>query len=481
MPLEIMQMTKLMNILIFVLIGGSLYQLHGQDISTNPPEHQVYINDVLIEGNKITKRNIFLRELVFSIGDSLEEKQLKPAFEKSRENLLNLSIFNFVTIESQHVSEKEVNVIIKVTERWYIWPTPIFEHGDRNLSAFLKEPQWNKLNYGVWLKWNNFRGRNELLNARVRLGYKEQYVLQYEKPNIGPGENHKIFVSYSLLRQHRVNYISLENMPVYFTDEDKYAYNSTDAFVAYAYRPELYSRHRIRLHYVNDWISDTVASLNPELFGNDFTRHKLFKIDYVYNYDNRDSKVYPLEGQAYKIKLQRLGLGIIQDYPYGSWEAEAALFYHRKIADRFYFTEVSKGKLASNKDVPLSQKQALGYTENLTAYDSYVIDGTDYIVNKIIFRYQLLKPHEFTFPLLKAKQFSKAYFGIYLNYLADIGYVNNKVNIPSNTMVNKLQYSTGIGIDFVTYYDKVFGIEYAINRYGTTGFFFHIATPFYEW
>ena len=48
-------------------------------------------------------------------------------------------------------------------------------------------------------------------------------------------------------------------------------------------------------------------------------------------------------------------------------------------------------------------------------------------------------------------------------------------------MVNELQYSAGIGIDIVTYYDKVLGIEYAINRYGMKGFFFHVTTPFFDW
>ena len=114
-------------------------------------------------------------------------------------------------------------MIVEVQERWYIWPNPIFEHGERNLSTFLKEPEWSKLNYGMWLKWNNFRGRNELLNAKVRLGYREQYMLQYEKPNLGVNENHKLFLSYSLSRQRRVSYATENNRPVYFRDDDNYA------------------------------------------------------------------------------------------------------------------------------------------------------------------------------------------------------------------------------------------------------------------
>lgn len=477
---EIMQMTRARNFFIIILFGASLQQISAQERSILP-DNLIIINDVQIEGNRITKRNIILRELLFSVGDTIEKMELIPGIEKSRENLLNLSIFNFVTFDTEHLEDGRINLLISVTERWYIWPSPIFEHGERNLSAFLKDPQWNKLNYGLWLKWNNFRGRNELLNLKFRLGYREQYVLQYEKPNLGASENHKIYLSYSLSRMHQVNYVTIENRPIYFRDDEKYAFNTAAAFIAYSYRPQLYSQHRIRLHFVNDWVSDTVALLNPGYFGNGFTSHKQFKLDYVFIYDERDSKIYPLEGEAYKFKIQRYGLGFLNDYPYNNWEAEAGFFLHRRLSERFYFTDVAKGKVSSNKAIPLFQQNALGYSENMTGYDAYVIDGTDYFVNKAILKFSLVKPSIFQIPYLKANQFSKTYFAVYLNLLADVGYVYNKFPGPTNFMVNELQYSTGIGIDFVTYYDKVFGIEYAINRYGMHGFFFHVATTFAEW
>lgn len=450
--------------------------------TTSAPDNSLVVREIILNGNKVTKRNIILRELAFTGGDTIMKMELIPALERSRENLLNLSLFNFVTLDVEHLSGNQINVLIDVQERWYIWPSPIFEHGDRNLSSFLKEPKWNKVNYGLALKWNNFRGRNEVLNAMIRLGYKENYVLQYEKPNLGTRQNHKLTASYSLSRQHRINYITRSNKPVYFTDENEYALNSSDAFIAYSYRPQLYSRHRIRLHLINDRVSDSVALLNPEFFGVGYTSYRHLSLDYVFTYDARDSKIYPLEGEALKLKVQRSGLGIFKEYPFGGIEAEAAVFYHTKIGGRFYFTDVAKGKISSNKTVPLVQQKAFGYTENLTGYDDYIIDGTDYFVNKIIFKFQAVRPKTISVPFLNIKQFSKIHFAMYINVLGDFGYVKNITGVdPSNFMVNALQYSTGIGIDFVTYYDKVLGIEYAINKYGATGFFFHVKTPFYDW
>ena len=67
------------------------------------------------------------------------------------------------------------------------------------------------------------------------------------------------------------------------------------------------------------------------------------------------------------------------------------VFYHKKIAGRFFFADVAKGKVSTNKHVPLMMQKALGYAENFVAYDDFVIDGTDYFINKFI------KLSEFTF------------------------------------------------------------------------------------
>jgi hypothetical protein len=48
-------------------------------------------------------------------------------------------------------------------------------------------------------------------------------------------------------------------------------------------------------------------------------------------------------------------------------------------------------------------------------------------------------------------------------------------------MLNDWQFSAGIGLDLVTYYDQVFRIDFAYNKYHEYGIFFHIETPFYRW
>ncbi len=488
-------MRKVVLVIGFLFLWIPEINLFAQG-SDSIPATKLFIRDIIIEGNKVTKEKIFIRELIFHQGDTIEKMDLLPALEQSKENLLNLSIFNFVSLDVQHYPGNKIDVIITVTERWYIWPTPILEMADRNFSAFLEDFDWTHTNYGLWLKWNNFRGRNELLSAKVRLGYKEQYLLEYEKPNIGINQNHKIAFGYSFMRQHRVNYQTLDNKPVYYKKFPEYALNLGDAYLAYTYRPGLYSKHKLRAHFLYDWLGDSVSTLNPNYFGEGKDTLKGFRLDYVFNYDIRDSKVYPLDGHAFKVKVQRYGFGIIKDYPYNNWLLEGTSFYHKKLSNKIYIANVTRAKISSNKEVPFIQQKALGYAEYMTGYERFVIDGSDFFISKFITKFQILKPTSFQLPLIKAKQFNKVHLAIYMNVLADIGYVNNKSSYldpsndmaldPSNYMANELQYSFGIGLDFVTYYDKVFRMEYSINRYVKDGpefrgFFFHLETPFFRW
>jgi len=110
-----------------------------------------------------------------------------------------------------------------------------------------------------------------------------------------------------------------------------------------------------------------------------------------------------------------------------------------------------------------------------------VIDGSDYVLSLYNFKIQVVKPRIYTIPFIGMEQFNRIHYAVYVNVFADAGYVNNEFPNPTNTMVNTWQFSTGIGIDLVTYYDRVFSIYYAINRYGEHGLFIQVETPFSRW
>ncbi|MEN8226990.1 MAG: BamA/TamA family outer membrane protein [Bacteroidota bacterium] len=471
------------RVIIIMMVGfllGFTQASHAQEPLVIAQDRLV-IEDILIQGNQVTKDPIILRELVFGIGDTILKMELLPAFQRSKENLLNLTLFNFVYFDATHLPGNRINVQITVTERWYIWPIPILEYAERNFSEFVKNREWDKINYGFFLKWKNFRGRNEMLTTKIRLGYSQVYSLDYTVPNIGKRQQHGVSSGFNMHQQNEVIIATVSNQPVEYKPWEKPAEIRLNAYTRYTFRRKLYTAHTLRFEYFDYIVSDSVAIYNPNFLGEGRTQLQFFALSYIFNHDVRDSKVYPLEGFAVKIRADQLGMGIIPDYPYATLRITGNLMFHQKLANRIYFYNTTKGRYSSEKFMPYALNRGLGYNEFLSGYESYVMDGSDYVISKYNLKFQVIKPTTQSIPFIGMEQFKKVHYAIYFNVFADAGYVNNVFPHPTNNMVNSWQFSTGVGLDFVTYYDQVFRIDYAFNRYGEHGLFFHIETPFYRW
>jgi outer membrane protein assembly factor BamA len=473
-------MDKAIKMLVICFLLCHATEVISQD-SLVIADDKLVIHDIRIKGNDVTHESIILRELIFSVGDTVPKMELIPSLQRSRENLLNLALFNFVYLNVDHLGANSIDVIIEVTERWYIWPIPILEYADRNFNTFIQNRDWDKINYGVWLKWNNFRGRNELLTGKLRLGYVKEYALSYTKPNLGKRQRHGVSANFNINNQNEVNVATVNNEPLEYQPEDLPAYSRINASVHYTYRRKYYTTHSLRLEYYDYRVSDSVAIVNPNYLGDGRTRTNYFMLSYLFNYDVRDSKVYPLEGLDIKLRAEQIGLGLIKDFKTPAFRFTGILIYHQKIANRLYFYNATKARYSSEKILPHFLNEALGYEANLSGYEPYVIDGSDYVITKYNMKFQVVKPSSYTIPFIRMKQFNKIHYAVYFNVFADAGYVNNDFPNPTNTMVNTWQFSAGAGIDLVTYYDQVFRIDYAINRYGEHGFFLHIETPFSRW
>jgi outer membrane protein assembly factor BamA len=481
-------MTRIITILFVGFMLGQVLVSRAQDQLVIPDDRLV-VEGFEILGNEVTRDPIIIRELLFGIGDTILKMDLITAFHRSRGNLLNTSLFNFVSIDATHLPGNRIIVKITVTERWYIWPVPILEYAERNFNEFITNWEWDKLVYGAWLKWSNFRGRNELLTGKIRLGYINEYALTYQVPNLGKKQRHGMSFGFNINHQNEVNVSTEFNQPVEYKPIEIPAQIRINAFAKYSYRRKLYSIHSLRMDYLNYDVSDsiTIEPQNPNYLGTDpsngtpLTNLNYFLLVYEFRHDVRDSKFYPLNGFAVKLRVQKLGLGIIQDFPYPSLRLTGVFMFHQELANRLYFYNTSKVSFSSEKLPPHVMNKGLGYNEWLSAYEPYVMDGSDYFISKYNLKFNLVKPTTKTLPLIKMEQFNKVHYAIYMNLFVDAGYVNNEFPNPTNTMVNNWQFSAGVGLDFVTYYDKVFRIDYAINRYGEHGLFFHIDTPFYRW
>ncbi len=66
---------------------------------------------------------------------------------------------------------------------------------------------------------------------------------------------------------------------------------------------------------------------------------------------------------------------------------------------------------------------------------------------------------------------------LYLNTFTDTGYVSTPSTVAGNRLPGRLLASAGIGVHLVTYYDRVFTLEYTRTLRGQGGFFFRSEFP----
>src|SRR5690348_1297204 len=76
------------------------------------------ISGITVEGNKSTKERVILREMLLREGDSIPtSEQLYYLLERSRQNVLNMSLFTSVTIQPLYLSAHDVFLTVTVGER----------------------------------------------------------------------------------------------------------------------------------------------------------------------------------------------------------------------------------------------------------------------------------------------------------------------------------------------------------------------------
>ena len=102
---------------------------------TQVAQAQITVTSITLNGNLKTQNDIILRELSFEKNKSYSNHDLTKRIKESKENLINLRLFNFVEI-NKNETQGTVQIIIDVIERWYIWPYPVFEIYERNFNTW---------------------------------------------------------------------------------------------------------------------------------------------------------------------------------------------------------------------------------------------------------------------------------------------------------------------------------------------------------
>lgn len=458
---------------------ASSFALNLDSCATKSSTKEIIVGDINLEGNTTTKDKILFREITFRSGDTLNCREFCEKIVQSRQNLLNRSIFNFVQMDTLHDANfsQVIHVNVSVIERWYIWPLPIFELADRNFNAWWETKDFRRANYGVFLTYNNFRGRLEQLKVLLRAGYNQNYYLLYEVPYITEAQNLGLGIQmgYSLSRE--VPYLTMDNKQLFYRAVDSYARKEFYASLKVSYRDGIHTSHSLSMGYEKSKYADTLLDLNPDFVESREGKYQMIHINYYFKRDFRDSKPYPLNGYYWDVDFHQYGFGLMPDEPLIS-TLKTTFDIYRPISKRWFWASSVTARITGSDFQPYFMQKALGYGNDfIRSYELYVIDGKSHALLKSNLKFALVQPTMRQLPLIKSDKFGKIHFAAYLNWLFDIGYAHNPKSNPTNNFQNKLLYGTGIGLDLVTYYDLVWRFETSVNQYGSAGFFIHFVAP----
>ena len=463
--------SRLAHILILIFLSINVHQIsYGAG-----NEEVLKVSKIKITGNALTSERVILRELPFQIGDSLHFSTLQDYIKQSTDNLTNTLLFNFISV-SHSITQNNIEWHIDVEERWYIWPFPIFEYDDRNFSAFLKNGDLSRINYGIYLRVNNFRGMNELLKVRAVWGYQRQIDLQYITYNLDKGKRHGLSAWVSYFTNNEVNYATANNKPLYYRSLNGPARRIFFTKLSYHYRPKHHWYHTVTLGYVRGSITDSLAQLNSNYLGDGNTKLQYNLLLYEAILDKRNSKIFPLGGYLVKTEFGRQGS--LTNKTMSFWYAQITGGVYGKIFKRVYAGSDLMGKINTRQNLPYFANEAIGYTDFIRGYEHYVTNGSNFFINKNSLKFELLPSKVFNLPLIPDGKFKKAHLALYWSLFADTGYVKTNTNSTTNGLEDKFLYGYGTGLYIVAYYDIVFRIEYSFNGLGESGLFFHFGTPF---
>lgn len=448
---------------------------------TTDSSSQYTIRSIKLIGNKKTKDKIILRELVKKEGDTLTLKYHPHIKLRSEYNIFNTQLFIFDSILSTvNDSSRTIDYIIKLKERWYIWPIPFVDYLDRNINSWWQTKETSRLAVGMQINFENFSGVKDWLLIQFRVGYANQFVINYRLPYLNKKQTLGTYVQYAYNEFNKISYATYSNKQQFVTNENEHVRTDNSVRVGMFYRPRLFQYHSFDVGAYQINVSPFLRSYNPDYLLNQSNKLSFINLAYRASFDNRDNKIYPLKGTVLDLIISKDGLNLSEQSPLNY---AATLFTYKQflpIHKKLNFATLWRTRLVNvDKKVPYIYNQALGYSNFIRGYEYNVIDGQNYFLTKNSFRFQLIKPkfHEINV-LKKENPFSTIPFYAYINLFIDAGYVQEKFYTENNALNNTFQYGYGAGIDFITYYDFVMRLEYSFNKMKQSGFFIHFASGF---
>ncbi len=397
------------------------------------------VDSILIEGNKITKDFVILRELTIKPGDVVSGATV----DYNSERVFSLGLFNKVILYfNQQQNPERNNLVIHVEESWYIYPIPFVRLRDKDLS---------KSSYGLYVTYKNFRGRNEEIKSKIELGYDPTYYVEYYNPLII--ESFDISFSTALTYQTIVNKSKIAE--AMYGKEFSYKYRKIDFIFGKRLNPfnTLYTIFGFK--YL-----DAPADINKNILASNTSIDRVFSAGLSYVLDTRDLKQYAQSGTYGAATLTHFGFGV-KNVSYNMLYLDYRQY--QNIVSKLIFKWRGSYRHTFGENIPFYDQSYLGSSEYVRGHKNDLREGNNYILSSFEIVHPLVKNWNISLDLpVLPKKLTSARVEIYISGFADAGVVYNngdKIKIPN------FDAGYGFGMTVLILPFNAVRFEYAFNEY----------------
>src|SRR5690606_27992 len=156
-----------------------------------------------------------------------------------------------------------------------------------------------RINLGLTLTHNNFRGNRETVSLTGQVGYTQKAGFTYSRPYADKSQKHGFSLSFFGLQNREIAFQTSANKLEFARHFGNFMQRRFEGAAGYTYRPAYAVTHLAQLSFHHYWISDTVRQLNPEYLGDNRNEQNVLKLAYRFEYNGVDNWNYPLTGSRF--------------------------------------------------------------------------------------------------------------------------------------------------------------------------------------
>lgn len=441
-------------------------------------ESYIIIEEICYIGNSKTRERVVERELTFHVGDTIAIEAIGTMIASNEKLLTNNFLFKSarINISQWDIRTNQVRLDVWVEERWYYYPSPIFELSDRNFNVWWVQQHRDlkRTNIGLDIKVNNLTGNYDQLKLKGQLGFTPKFQIDYQFPYINRKQTIGLLLNALWTTNEEVVYAIEGNKEVFGREGGRKLLNRFRLVLGLDYRPRLFTHHFLKIGYLSNTIDSVVTLWNQDYFLNGATAQRFLTASYEYTFNNARTVFYPMTGDQIKFGVTDEGLGLAKNYH--NLQLKFKWSNYHTLTDRFsYYTELYGQLSLIRTKMPFYNYRGLGYDQDyVRGYEYYVFNGLDYGMLRTNFRMKLMDKDWNWKRWMPVKQLKIMNYQIYFGIINDFAYINDPYYGKDNHLNNKLLWGTGVGIDVVLYKTAVCRFNIVRNHLSNIGLYLHL-------